>query len=98
MPITKEFTFDKELVKSIRRVMGYTTDLRIKLAHTCVTSQVGQCVYKFIEANAGGIFGSTDMAINYCPVRQEELYSWRVKNISRLARYVVFGQFDKKEN
>lgn len=97
MPITKEFTFDKELVKSIRRVMGFTTDLRIHLAHggSCASSQVARGIYRFIEANAAGIFGSTDMAINYCPVQQEELYSWKDKNISRLTRYVVFGQFDR---
>lgn len=97
MTIAKEFTFDKGLVKSIRRVMGYTTDLRIKLAHNgrYEGSQVARCIYQFIEANAAGIFGSTDMAINYCPVKQEELYTWKDKNISRLTSYVVLGQFDR---
>lgn len=97
MPITKEFTFGKDLVKSIRRVMGYTTDLRINLDYyaTYETSQIARCIYQFIENNAAGIFGSIDMAINYCPVQQEELYSWKDKNISRLTRYVVFGQFDR---
>lgn len=87
----KEFTFDRDTVKSIRRVMGYTTDLRVKLDSS---SQISDAVYEFIRTNAAGIFGCSEMAIAYSPADDEDRYLWKDRNISRLTNYVVTGRHD----
>ena len=48
----------KEMIKAIRSVKGYTTDLRVDISPACNKS----AVYDWIQDNAVGIFGKEKYA------------------------------------
>ena len=79
-------TLDKEAIKAIRFVLGFKTDLRVKLRGVNKES-----IFEWIEENEHGIFGTDIIDLKWKKMPSPE-YDKYIRMIDRVVHQIIEGR------